>query len=154
MVRHLYRDYLVFEDQYRGVREFWEDLVADVARRAGQENEWQPWRPKTYGDGITPIPFDLDSIWDARSEKLGRAIDITQGHPESPDVEIGAYLKKYDDPDAEYPTPMDELAIDLSLSEESAALARTLLEHWMDADVSYEQMESLIPELLPKPDED
>ncbi len=147
MVRHLFRDYLLFEDQYEGAREFWERLVEDVARQMGQEGEWQPWMPRTFWNG-TPISLDTAPIWDARSEKLKRAVRILQSPPESDDIEIAAWLTKLDYTESGGPGPTEELVINLALSEESSAIARTLLERWMDKGISFDEMQSLVRESL------
>ena len=147
MVRHLFRDYLMFEDQYEGARAFWKRLVNDVARQMSQEGEWQPWMPRTYWDGSSLSP-DTAPIWDARSEELKRSVRVLQSPPESDDVEISAWLTKFDYSESGGPGPTEELVINLALSEESAAIARTLLERWMDKGVSFEEMQTVLREAL------
>ena len=147
MVRHIFRDYLLFEDQYEHVRAFWKDLVENEARRSAQDGEWQPWIPRTFFDG-TPIPVDTGPICDARSVDAKRALRILQGPPESNDVEIAAWLTSFNYTDSGGPGPTDELIINLSLSEESAAIARTLIASWMDKRISLAEMELILREAL------
>jgi hypothetical protein len=81
---------------------------------------------------------------------LNRAFRIMQHRPVSDEVEIAAWVKSYE-PEYVDPLPRDELFINLSLSQESADLARLLLQRWMRAETTPDDMESFIYETLPPP---
>ena len=137
------------EARYEEARGYWRDLVEDVARRAGQDGEWQPWLPRTYWDG-TPLPRSLNTVptWDARSETMSRAIRSIQIPPWGDEIGIRAWLTKFDYTKPGGPGPTEELVFSLALSEQSAAIARALLKHWVNERVSYRQMEALIRDSL------
>ena len=143
MVTHLFRDFLAYPDQYAGAERFWSTLVQDVAKANDQPNEWASWIPRTYGDG-TPMPPDGNPIFDARSERLSRAIRIMQHAPFRHDVEISAWVSHHDYSEVDGPGPTDELNIGCALSEESASIARALIDLWMRPATTFDQMKEAI----------
>jgi len=141
MVHKLYVDFLSSPEQYEACELYWEKLVKDIAASLGQTGEWQPWLQRYYGDGITPMEKDGNPIFDGRSQKLNRAFRIIQQPAISDELEIVAWLNH----EEEYTElPRDEMVLNLSLSQESAALARTLLRYWMTPTTSKDEMESFI----------
>jgi hypothetical protein len=150
MAQKLFESFLDDPEQYRAAEQYWATLVADVANSMNQTNEWRQWIPREYADG-TPMEPDGNPIFDGRSEKLNRAFRIMQHRPVGDDVEIVAWVKSYE---PEYSDlPHDELVINLSLSQESANLARLLLQEWMRAETTPEYMTSFIRETLPPIDQ-
>jgi hypothetical protein len=145
MVYRLFEDFLDNVQQYRASERYWEDLVRDVARTTGQSGEWQPWIPRQFADG-TPMELDGNPIFDGRSQKLSRAFRIMQHRPVSDEVEFAAWLKEYEKEFSDLPRM--ELVMNLSLSQESAELAKELLTKWMTPGTSKEEMESLMHERL------
>jgi hypothetical protein len=150
MVRHLFPRFLASEDEYRAAAWFWRDLFTKVATDQGQSGEWFPWQLRTFANG-TQIPSDGNPIFEARSEKLGRAVRIIQSPPEATSVEIAAWVDTFDFSEAGGPGFTEELVINLSLSEESAHLSARLIEQWMDRSVSRERMEDLVKDLRSGP---
>lgn len=141
MTHKLFEDFLNDPGEYEACELFWKQLVQDVAESLGQTGEWQPWIPRYYGDGITPMEQDGNPIFDGRSQKLNRAFRIIQQPTVSDEVEIAAWLNH----EEEYiELPRDEMVINLCLSQEAAELARTLLRYWMTPTTSKEDMESFI----------
>ena len=76
------------------------------------------------------------------SRGLNRGFRIIQHHPIGNDLEITAWLKKYEPEYTDLPT--DELVINLSLSQESADLAGKLLSKWMNPETTADEMQSFI----------
>lgn len=115
-----------------------------VAQSLGQAAEWRRWIPRE--------PVDSDSpIFDARSDKLGRALRVWQ-FPSSEDrVLISARVKSYEGDeyrDTIFPR-VGELFINICLSRESAVLAEALLRKWMTPETSIDEMELFIRDNLP-----
>jgi len=128
----LFSDFLENPDSYEAAVAFWDRLVTDIERSLGQEDEWGPWIPRHYGDGVTPMGRDGTPIFDGYSQALGRAFRITQHRPAFDSVEILAWIKIYDLEGETTLLPDSELVLNLSLSDESAEAARALLSE-MDA---------------------
>jgi hypothetical protein len=146
MTHVLFASFLEDPAQYREAEQYWETLVADVAESMNQANEWHRWIPLEYADG-TPIERDGNPISDGRSDRLNRAFRIMQHRPAGDDAEIAAWIKSYE---SDYPDlPRDELIVNLSLSQETAGLVRLLLQKWMRAETTPEDMTSFIDETLP-----
>jgi hypothetical protein len=151
MVRRLFETFLEDPEQYRAAEQYWEALVADVAESMNQANEWRQWFPRGYADG-RPFPPELrgNPISDGRSDALNRGFKIIQMRPVSQDVEIAAWVSSYAPEDTDL--PRHELVINLTLTQESADLARLLLQKWMDPETTPEDMETFIAETLPAED--
>jgi len=120
-------------------------MLDDLAARSSQRGDWRRWQRREFLDG-TPMPRDGNPILDARSRPLRKAIRIIQLAPESDSVEIAAWIDGLDFSPADGGF-MDELVISLSLSRESARVARGLLEKWMDPGISRERMEDVIRDI-------
>jgi hypothetical protein len=132
------------DQQWLDAHEYWRQLVELVAGAAGINGEWKSWYPTTFADGVTPIPREDLAVYEARCEPLGRAVYINQRRPKSLDYkgDIAAWVKpniRFADMPA-----VDELVINLVLTDENVALCRQLLENWMDPSISWEAMENLI----------
>ena len=81
-------------------------------------------------------------IFDARSERLDRAVRIIQQPAVGDGVEVAAWVAVYE---AEFDEmPRAELFLNLSLSEESAALAKEALRKWMTPSTSVAEMNDFI----------
>jgi hypothetical protein len=57
---------------YHARERFWRQLAAKVAHAVGSAADWASWIPRSYADG-TLMELDGNSIWDERSNQLGRA---------------------------------------------------------------------------------
>jgi hypothetical protein len=145
MVHRLFEDFLDNPDCYAFVEQYWKNLVHDAELSVGQDGEWQPWIPRHYADG-TPFELDGNPIFDGRSKKLNRAFKILQHPSVGNGLEIVAWLKTYE---KEYSDlPHEELVINLSLSQESARVAKELLIKWMAPDTTAHEMQLFIPKHL------
>jgi len=141
----MFENFLEDVEQYAACERYWEQLAQEIAESLGQTGEWQRWIPRQTPNG-TPCELDGNPIYDARSERLDRAFRIIQHSAVSDEVEIAAWLKSYEE---EYiDLPRNELVINLSLSQESAQLAKALLYKWMTPDTTPSDMRSLIDEYL------
>jgi hypothetical protein len=142
MNRQLYEDFLDNPEQYAACERYWGQLVETIAESLEQHGEWSRWIPRHYADGTTPIDLDLLPIFDARSERLGRAFRIIQWRPEGDGVEIAAWLSNYEEEYVEL--PREELVINLSLTERSARIAQDLLRAWMNPETTVGHMRTLV----------
>jgi len=141
LVEHLYPDFLKDPAQYQLAERYWRDMVEDIATDHRQRGEWQPFLVRFFRNG-TPMPRDGNPIYDARSERLLRALQIIQWPPDSRDhAAISAWLDSFDHSADGGTGPTDELFINLVLSKESAVRARELIERWMSPETSFEEME-------------
>jgi hypothetical protein len=148
MTRKMFENFLEDVVQYAACERYWEQLVQEIAESLGQTGEWQQWIPRQSPNG-TPYEKDGNPIYDGRSERLDRAFRIIQHSAFSDEVEIVAWLKSYEE--FEYrDVPGNELVIRLSLSQESAQLARALLYKWMTPDTTQSDMSSFIDVMLPR----
>lgn len=143
MVNHLFRDYLAIDRQYELAQQFWGDIMENVALHAGQADEWKPWRLRTFADG-TSIARDVNPIYDAYNARLGKAITVLQSPAETDGIEISAWLDSFDFSASGGPGPAQELIINLALSDESAAIAHSLLGIWVKQDISPAKMQQVI----------
>lgn len=146
MVHHLFRNFLASTESYRQVEQYWEVLFRDLVSQYGQAGDWKPWLSKTFLNG-TPTPRDGNPIFDARSEKLRRAVRIIQSPPEKNELEIAAWIDTFDSGDSGGPGYTEELVLNLALSEEAADVVKQVLARWMDTGVSTAQMTELIGRL-------
>jgi hypothetical protein len=99
-------------------------------------------------DGVTPIDEPGNPIFDGCSQAEGRAFRVIQHLPAPEGPEIVAWTKIYDLEGEPTLLPESELVLALSLSDESARLARALLQAWMRPDTTPSAMEPVIAALL------
>jgi hypothetical protein len=141
MVRRLFEAFLDSESEYRSCEGYWEALVSGIAESMGQRHEWRRWIPRQHPNG-TAMELDGNPIFDGRSDRLGRAFRIIQHSATGAEVEIAAWVKSYEPEYADLPG--HELVLNLSLSEESAGLVRTLLRRWMAPDAVFEELDEFV----------
>ena len=97
---------------------------------------------------MTPIDVPGNPIFDGYSQAMGRAFQITQHFPTRQSVEIEAWTKTYDLEGEPTLLPEAELIVVLSLSDESAPIARALLQAWMQPETTVSAMDAVIDALL------
>lgn len=146
MVTNLFEGHLQDPELYRRCQEYWEQLVEEVATSLGQTGEWKRWVPRTLADGGTPIPIEFLEIHDGRSTRMDRGFKVYQGPASRKDIPEATAWLTHEEEFAAF--PRDELTIGLSLSEETAALARTLLRKWMDPSTTPAEMPAFIDQAL------
>lgn len=146
MIHKIHQDFLKTEDSYRECVRYWESLINDIADLSNQAGEWRRWMPLHYANK-TPYELDGNPIFDCRSERLDRAIRIIQHEPQGFELEIVAWLTNYGDENVDLPS--DELFINLSLSEESAEIARRLLRKWMNETTDLSEMKAYLRKIIP-----
>ena len=146
MVRTLYEDFLDSPEQYKACQAYWDRLIQDVAESLGQEGEWVRWIPPAHFDRVPPDDGEANPIADARSRKLNRAFRIIQSPVSDDKVQIGGWLATY--PQENTDLPEDELFIHLSLSEESAEIAKKLLIKWMTTETTPAEMQAFMDSLF------
>jgi hypothetical protein len=160
------------EEWLRG-EQYWRALVEEILSWTGQAGEWPSWEPKFYGDGVTPVEREHQSICDGRSWHLDRSFSIQQ-FPRSfwvqqfPQIDptpiISAEVKDYAAGLLDFPDINDEekanrwfeqipprsrvprstLIIRLAFSETTAASARSLLTKWFTPETTVAEMEAFI----------
>lgn len=144
MTKPLFADFLEDEQAYRAAEQFWQDLQQEIVRAVDASDDWRRYQPLYFGDGKT-VMTPGNPIWDARSDTLGRAFRIIQHAPASDIPEIAAWVERYeDDIYTGSAFPAIELVIALSLSEETAEIAREILERWMSETSTVGETEALI----------
>ncbi len=151
------------EEWLRGQR-YWRALVDEILASTGQTGEWPSWEPRFYGDRVTPIERENQSICDGRSWGLDRSFSIEQFPQINPTPTISAEVKDgaaslLDFPDIndeedvsgffeEGPphnrVPRSTLIIRLEFSKATAASARSLLAKWLAPDTTVAEMEEFI----------
>lgn len=147
MVQKLFESFLDSEAGYLACEGYWETLVYEISESLAQTNEWRRWIPREYANG-TVMGLEGNPMFDGRSDRLNRAFTIIQHRPTGDGLEIAAWLKSYE---PEYTDlPGHELVLNLSLSEESAALARTLLRKWMSPDTTFDEMAEFVRGTVPR----
>ncbi len=147
MIRKLFESFLDSEAEYLACERYWETLVSDIAESLDQTNEWRCWISRQYADG-TVMERDGNPMFDGRSDRLNRAFTIIQHRATGDELEIAAWVKSYEPEYADL--PRYELVLNLSLSEESAALARTLLRKWMSQDTTFDEMAEFVRDNVPR----
>ena len=149
MDKLLFQNFLENSEEYEAAEHFWKDVFAETIRSAGQAGAWAPWRPRHYANG-TPLERDGNPIFDARSVRLGRAVQVIQWPAEGGHVGISGWVTQLTvSDDTDNAENVLELTINLSLSEESAAIARALLSSWVDPQITREEMNQRIAQLAP-----
>jgi hypothetical protein len=128
---------------YEACERFWEQLVRGVEGSLNQTGEWERWLLRRYPDG-TPVEMDGNPMFDGRSRTANHAFRILQHPSISNDLEIVAWLEANGEGYSEIPSA--ELVVNLSLSEESAQVARTLLSKWMMPNTTIEEMQRFLDE--------
>jgi hypothetical protein len=141
MVHKLFENFLDNTDSYEACERYWEKLIHDITHSLGQTDEWPRWIPQCYANG-TPMELDGNPIFDGRSQYLNRAFRIIQHEAVGEEIEIAAWLKNYEEEYTEL--PRDELVINLSLSQESAQAAQSLLLKWMTPTTTVDEMQAFI----------
>lgn len=145
----LFQNFLESSEEYEAAEQFWNSMFEETIQSAGQAGTWRSWRPRHYVNG-TPFERDGNPIFDACSTQLGRAVQVVQWPPERDAVEIAAWLSELSAPDEnDTDDTVIELTINLTLSEESAGIARTLLSSWVDPTTTRTEMNRRIAQLAP-----
>ena len=143
MVRMLFADFLDNAQSYEACRNYWNGLVQDVAESLGQGGDWESWISPYYADGKTLMALEDNPIADRRSQSRKRAFRVLQHPPLDDELELVAWLTPYEE---EYPDIPEELVLNMSLSDVSADLARTLLRKWMSPETTFAAMKAFIRE--------
>jgi hypothetical protein len=151
MVRILYEHFFDDPEQYKACQAYWDQLIQDLAESLRQAKEWERWIPQNSYDHASLIEGEANPIADARSRKLNRAFRIIQSRVSDDKVQIDRWLATY--PQENTDLPKDELFIHLSLSEESAELAKKLLIKWMTPETTPEAMQTFMDSLFDEFDE-
>lgn len=146
MVQPLHPRFLEERAEYEASERFWRAMFQELAVRTGGEADWRPWRPRTYVNGL-PYEEDGNPIFDALNDRLGRAIQVTQWPVEGDAVDIVGWIARVPVEAIDEVRWVPELTISLSLTVESAAVAKHLLATWMDETTTVEAMQSLLDEV-------
>lgn len=159
-------DPVLDDEEWLHGQRYWRELVDEILASTGQTAEWPSWEPKVYGDGVTPMEREYQSICEGRSWRLDRSFSIQQ-FPITPTPVISADVKDYaaglrDFPDIndeedvnrwfeEGPpherVPRSTLLIRLEFSEATAASARSLLTRWLTPDTTVAEMDAFIEDM-------
>lgn len=148
MVQPLFPRFLESDREYEAAEAFWASLFHELIGPAGGTGDWKPWRSNCY---VNPIPVERDGnpIFAVVGVSRGRALQVIQWAPESDGVEIAAWVAQVPGPPEGAAEFIDELTINLSLSDESARLARRLVALWLRDDLPVCEMAEQIRQILP-----
>lgn len=147
MVTVLYSNFLDDEQQYAASEQFWATLFDSAVSESGNRSDWAPWRARTFANGL-PFERDGNPIFAARSIQLPKAVQVIQWPPETPDIEVSAWMSELVVSADGEPSTLHELTINCSLSVESADVAKELLRNWVAEAVRVEDMDKLIRRLI------
>jgi hypothetical protein len=145
MVSHLHKEFSLDRERYDAAVNYWRVLCEEILRRKGQLGSWQPWCG-IHQSGAT-APLEEGSIYSLHSQAQKKAINIEQYRPNTRDVEISAMVDTFGDGALE--SPIQYLTICCALSEESAEIARRLIETWVGEQTTVTDIQGLIAELIP-----
>jgi hypothetical protein len=156
------------DDTWARRQRFWRELVDAVLASVGKSEEWPSWEPKLRPDGTTPYEREYQSICDGRSWRLDRAFCIQERPPTDGKSTISAWVKDYVSDLTGYPdiddldeaslwfeqvpaherVPRSTLVIVLEESKATDAVARSLLEVWLEPATTVHEMERAISRRL------
>src|SRR5436853_2222888 len=127
MVKHIHEDFLLSRDRYDAAAEYWQRLCNDVLSANGTLDEWKPW----FGMHVDPryVVVEEGAIHSLHSERQHKGLTIEQYQAQGENLEIWARTDDFGEGALE--VPIECLIIGCALSEESAAIARQLIEAWV-----------------------
>jgi hypothetical protein len=144
MVKNLHQDFLASREKYDAAVNYWRLLCRNILETKGQIGAWQPWL------GIHKDPLNAlveeGSIYSMFSPTRKRGINIEQYLPKSTAVEISAKIGNFGEGTLEI--PIQYLTICCALSEESAGIARQLIESWVNEEGTVSHAHGLIDRLI------
>jgi len=144
MVHHLHSDFLDNESRYREAQDFWYALVGKLTKGVAGQRDWRRTTRATFADGVTLVPKDGNPLIEVRSRGQRKKIQVIQWPPESDDLELAAWVSPREEWEGEEVIVWDELTLNLSLSNESAALAEELIGSWIQQDMTSDGMQAII----------
>ena len=134
-------------EEYKECEIFWRDLCESIlVKYYGHEHGWKVWLNTHFADG-TPF-LDGNPMYSLISPDSRKGIAIYQQYePTTEKICIGAWMDKFGPIDViqDY---VEEIVIACELSEESAQIARELIEVWVEGNKSYEEMGKVIKEKM------
>lgn len=136
--KHLYRDFLINRRVYNLNRGYWKRMLSKI----GEEISI-PFYNEHFSNG-TPF-YDGNPIISAYIPKLKKSIRIIQEDVETESVEIRAWTEDSEHEDDK----IQELVISLELSRESAKIATTLIEGWLQHNWDGDKIESEMQNVMP-----
>lgn len=99
-MHELFEGFLNDPATYQACEQFWKQRTTSIADSVDSARDWRSWIPRAYADGAA-IGYDRNPIWDGRSDELGRAYRIIQDSNRGNELQIGAWLKSYEEQYAE-----------------------------------------------------
>lgn len=146
MVHHLLADFLENEEKYQKAQDYWYALIKRASKSVPDQLDWRRTTPATFADGVTLWPKDGNPVIEVTSSRLRRRIQVIMWPPQSEDLELGGWLAQREHWEVDTWVIWDELTLNLSLSEESAAIAEELVRSWMSPETTRDAMEALLRE--------
>jgi hypothetical protein len=145
MVKHLHEDFLLCRERYDKAVNYWRAICREILSEKGQIDSWQPWCGFHQQEATAPV--EEGSIYSLHSPGRRKAINIEQYRPQTENVEISAAVDTFGEGALE--SPIEYLTICCALSEESAAIARRLIEVWVSERTSASDIQALIAQVIP-----
>ncbi len=145
MVKHLHKEFLLSREQYDAAANYWQKLCEEILVKKGQVDSWRPWLGIHQDRASAPV--EEGAIYSLHSHAQKKAINIEQYPPKTQELEISAMVDTFGEGVLE--NPIEYLTICCSLSEESAGIARSLIESWVSEETTASTIQSLIAKLIP-----
>jgi hypothetical protein len=145
MVKHLHKDFLSNREQYVAAANYWRMFCERLLDRNGQLGSWQPWFGIHQKGELAPI--EEGAIYSLYSQEQKKAINIEQYMPKTEDIDISAMVDTFGEGTLE--SPIEYLTICCALSDESAEVARQLIEVWVRRETTVSDIQNIINRLIP-----
>ena len=122
---------------------YWSQVFDEVRKTHDPNGQWLPYYPRLHPDGTT-IDSEFIPTYDAFSNSQLKAVVICETEAGERTEDIAAWLRLFD-PDGVGPfAKVHELNIQLVFSRNNAAVARSLLEQWIQERTDPDNMEKTI----------
>ena len=145
MPKHLHVNFLRDAEHFQRAQEFWADLCEQLIVAKDQQGEWGPWLNTEFMPGGSTM--DGAPIFSLYCAKQNKGLSVTQQPIENWD-KVCIYARTRLFGESSYPRPINHLVIGCELSEEAAAKAKRLIEHWIEPRTGIHTMDFFIDRVL------
>jgi hypothetical protein len=139
----MFNDFMDSDEAWAACEQYWEHLIHEIEVSLGQVGSWQEWGSNRWANG-TLMDREFRKMSSRRSPTLARGLQIYQEPLADAGSWLTSWMKRDDDVHAEVEDwPSASLVISLALEEDTAHLARKLIEKWLKPDTTPDAMEDL-----------
>ncbi|HAN79648.1 MAG TPA: hypothetical protein DCQ31_18745 [Bacteroidales bacterium] len=140
MVTHIYKNFLLDENQYKQCIDFWKTIIYTLLSVENIRFSEYLASSKATGE----LYLDGNPIYNFRINNSNRAVRIIQEEIETEELEFSAWINQLNINNE----TITELVISLELSHESTLLAIELINAWILNEFSEEKMERFINKIF------